>query len=513
MFANEAITAAAPSRGRPLAWPSFLALTALLLVGCNGSVPKRSTAPAPTRVETSPTLPAPPVPPALEWKDCGAPFQCGTLSVPLDYANPTGRAIKIAAIRRPANDTAARLGSVVTNPGGPGQSGVNMVRRGSQTFQSLFDRFDLVSFDPRGVGASTPAIRCVDGAALDRYFALDPTATAAADRQTLVDANRELARNCEQRNHDLLPFMGTENQARDMDQLRAAIGDDKLTYYGVSYGTFLGTTYARLFPGRVRALVLDGVVDPNLSNVDLVRETAKASEKGLSEFFADCAAHPECEFNNGGQPGSAFDKLFQRLGSEPLSVGSRRIGRGELLLVLGNSLGGRAYNTLARALAAADKGDGTRLLSLFDSAVGRHADGSYDNSTEANNAVLCVDRPSPTHAEELDRLATASAAEAPHFGAAYAYSLLPCEFWAVPATGRPEPARSEGSMLLVGATGDPITRYEWAQAVAAQLQGSALLTRDGAGHSSYRFSECIRRAVDTYLLEVKLPAPSTTCST
>ncbi|MHB8458454.1 MAG: alpha/beta hydrolase [Candidatus Limnocylindrales bacterium] len=455
----------------------------------------------------------------MRWSDCGNGFECGTVVVPRDYADPGAGTILLALIRLPAIDPAHRIGSLVVNPGGPGASGVDFVRNDAASLfpDAIRERFDIVGFDPRGVARSTP-IRCVDN--LDHFLAADPNPDTPAELATLLDGERSFVAGCERRDGDLLPYVGTLNVARDVDRIRSAIGDPALTYVGFSYGTLIGSIYADLFPDRVRALVLDGAIDPTVDLAHLREGQAVAFEGALDRFLADCARRTTCAFHNGGRPGPAFDALMRRIDVRPLPAillrDSRPVGPTFAWdAVIGSLYAPQGWPLLAEALALAQQGDGSYLLALADPLNGRNPDGSYSNLVDANSAVTCLDFPGPRNAAAYEAEVPRFTALAPRLGALFAYNDVDCAFWPVPPARVPAPASGVGAppILVVGSTGDPATPYAWAVALAHQLVSGVLITRTGEGHTGYAFSACVRAAADTYLLSLRPPAPGTTCPT
>jgi pimeloyl-ACP methyl ester carboxylesterase len=454
----------------------------------------------------------------VKWTSCGAGFQCGSVTVPLDYAHPDAGTIDIALNRKPATDPANRIGSVLTNPGGPGASGIQFLQDEISSLTNLNRRFDLIGFDPRGIGQSAP-VRCLTGPEEDAYNALDSVLDDPQEKADLIQADKNFAAGCQQRSAKVLPFVDTASAAKDMDKIRIALGDAKLTYLGFSYGTFLGQTYAHLFPTNVRALALDGVVDPSLSANDLLFAQLVGFERNLKAFLADCNARksssPPCGYGASGDPAIKLNALMTRLDKTPIAVGDRELTRS--LAVTGVLLG--LYNqtfwpTLDIALSATDRGDGSLLLRLADFYLARKADGSYDNETDANFAVNCLDRPVPTDIAAYDQLGPTYAQASPFFGPAFQYSNLGCAFWPVKPTGHAGPLTADGAppILLIGGTDDPATPYAWAQAVNRTLAGSVLLTRVGNGHTSYDASACAHDAIDAYLINLTMPAAGTVCS-
>ncbi|OLC66301.1 MAG: hypothetical protein AUH69_07420 [Actinobacteria bacterium 13_1_40CM_4_65_12] len=491
-----------------------VAIAAILLVSActrnGGAQAKPSPTPTPSVVMPTPGL--------VAWTDCGSGFQCGTVEVPLDYRRPENGSIGIAINRKAATEPASRIGSLLINPGGPGGSGVTWVRESAPGLKTLNRRFDLVGFDPRGVGLSSP-VRCLDGPQEDAYNALDPVLDDPQEKAAAIQTDKDFALGCQQRSATILPYVDTVSAARDMDLIRAAVGDPKLSYLGLSYGTYLGQMYAHLFPTHVRALALDGVVDPTLSANDIVLAQAAAFERNLQAFLADCAARKAasspCQYAQSGDPATKLNSLITRLDASPMAVGSRLLTRGLAVIGVAYPLYDQnLWRYLDQALAQADQGRGAILLALSDLYLERNADGTYKNATDANYAINCLDHPAPTDIAAYDRLGPAFAAASPLFGPAFQYSNLPCAYWPVRPTGHPGPLTADGAppLLLVGGTNDPATPYAWAMSVHQQIAGSILLTRNGNGHVSYFVSNCIQLIENAYLFNLTLPAEGTTCS-
>jgi pimeloyl-ACP methyl ester carboxylesterase len=482
-----------------------LVLVAFLTAACAPqSNPATKTSPT-----SSPTL--------LTWSDCQGGFQCTTVQAPLDYAHPGAGTIGIAISRKPATDTANRIGSVLVNPGGPGASGIDYLRGEAGSMKNLNARFDLIGFDPRGIGKSDP-IRCVDGTQMDAFQALDPVLDDPQEKQAGIQTDKSFAAGCLQRSAQALPFVDTVSAAKDMDVIRAALGDQKLTYLGFSYGTFLGENYAHIFPTRVRALALDGVIDPSLSADDLLYAQLVGFEQNLQAFLADCRARKTaatpCAYAQSGDPGTKLVALMHRLDDSPLQVGNRQLTRGLAMTgVLFTLYDQSFWPYLDKGLTMADRNNGALLLLLADTYNSRNADGTYSNETESNVAVNCLDRSVPTDLAHYDALGPKYASASPLFGPAFQYSNLLCAYWPVKATGIPGPLAAPGAppILVVGGTDDPATPYAWAQAVNQQLSGSVLLTRQGNGHTSYNSSPCAQQLIDAYLIDLSLPAVGTVC--
>lgn len=448
------------------------------------------------------------------WQLCGGGFLCRRLQVPLDYTNPAGRQISLAVQRKPATDTRHRIGSVLMNPGGPGESGIQFLQNSADTFAHLNQRFDLVSWDPRGVGESTP-FTCLDGPHLDAYLAIDSVLDDPQEKAAYIQANKDFADGCARRSGDLLPFMDSETMARDMDSVREALGDSKLTYLGFSYGTFIGEWYAHLFPTRVRALSLDGVIDPTTnSGADPIGQV-EGFQSNLDAFFADCRSRSTCLYAKSGDPRQKLMAAVARLDKTPLAVGNRQLTRSLALYgVLGALYDQGTWSDLDQALTALDLRDGHKLLDLADYENERNPDGSYANIMNgANLATNCLDSAVPADISEYDKLGPELAKASPLFGPWSQYSGLQCAYWPVGPKNVNVPLTISDAppILLVGGTNDPATPYADAVAASKEISGSVLLTREGNGHTSYFDSRCIQDAEDAYLIDLTLPAAGTVC--
>jgi pimeloyl-ACP methyl ester carboxylesterase len=486
--------------------------TILVLSACTSGAPQQG------KARSGPTPSPTPAAGTVAWTDCGGGFQCRVVTVPLDYAHPAAGTIDIALNRKPATDQANRIGSLLINPGGPGASGVDWVRDSAPALSILNRRFDLIGFDPRGVSRSSP-VQCLDRTTQDAYNALDGVLDDPVEKQATIQADKDYVAACAQRSAKILPFLDTESAARDMDLIRAALGDAKLTYLGFSYGTYLGQMYAHLFPTHVRALSLDAVVDPAISLNDLDLAQVVGFEQNLRTFLADCtarkAASPPCEWAQSGDPYAKLLALMQRLDTSPMQVGNRLLTRGLAMTgVLWRVYYQPTWPLLEAELAQIDRGNGALLLASADDYNGRNADGSYTNELDANNSVNCLDHPVPTDIAAYDSLGPAFASASQFFGPWSQYSALTCAYWPVKPTQTIGPLRADGAppILLVGGTNDPATPYAWAQGVHEQLVGSVLLTRRGNGHGSYGESLCATQAENAYLINLTLPAPGTVCT-
>lgn len=451
----------------------------------------------------------------IAWTPC-AKVECGSISVPLDYAEPTGPHIKLALARIPASGTSK--GVLLTNPGGPGGSGIELLRDATDVFPAAIrSSFDVISWDPRGVGQSAP-VACIDD--LDAFYAVNRHVQTAAEVAQNVAATKTFVNGCKQNSARILPYVSTDASARDMDAIRAAIGVPQITYVGFSYGTFLGALYANLFPKHVRAIVLDGAIDPALSYADTTLDQAESFDADLDAFFAFCRTDKSCAFAHGNDPAAAYDDLFRTIAQEsiPGTVDGepRTLGPGEFDLGVASALysGADGYPALAAALAQAGSGRGDKLLALSDAYTGRMTGGKYTNETDAFYAIGCIDAPAPMTVAAVQALAARVAAVAPRLGVSTVWLGLPCTFWPVAPQGKVGPIHAPGAppIVVVGTLHDPATPYAWAQSLASQLESGRLLTAAGASHTSYgRGNACVDGTVNRYLLDLTVPSPGATC--
>jgi pimeloyl-ACP methyl ester carboxylesterase len=437
--------------------------------------------------------------------------------VPLDYDHPdNGETTKVALIRVRANDPKRRIGSILMNFGGPGAPGVEAVSEiAGELPAELRARFDIVGFDPRGTGDTLP-VKCEDN--LDGVFHLDYSPDTPTERGQLDSGLQQLAQSCAQRSGEVLPFVSSESTVRDMDRIRGAVGDKKLTYVGYSYGTYLGTLYAKLFPKKVRALVFDGPVDPNLSRFELVLDQAKGFENGLSGFFDRCSQDRRCAFYNEGDPGGAFDELAAQIDATPIPAGEgRTLGPGEFDYGVLQPLysGSESDGELAQALRAAQRGDGAPLLELSDQYTGRRSDGSYDSSQPAYWAIGCLDGPSGGGPDAYQAAEPQLQTAAPRTGVANLNDTLVCAYWPVPPVERRTPTRVNGTppILVIGTTNDPATPLKWAHALTKDLSSGVLLVAEGTQHTSFlfAFNDCVDTKTVKYLVALDPPRNGTTC--
>jgi pimeloyl-ACP methyl ester carboxylesterase len=506
-----------------MSWPraSVIGVLLLALLACDGggdgearptttSRPRPSTTTGPTSTTTEP----PPDPGPIHWSACGGGDQCATLPVPVDYSHPRNATLPIALRRRPAADPAQRIGSLVINPGGPGEAGTQLLGRDLSVLgPSVRQRFDVVEMDPRGVGNSG-GFRCNGDGSSDSGAGtgekVDPVPTTPDAKAALVAADRGYADACAQGAGVLLGYIGTTDVARDLEQLRKALGEPQLTFLGMSYGTLVGATYADLFPTHVRALVLDGVIDPSLPSFELWMAQAAGFQQQLDAFFESCGSG--CAWQPGIALPDALDRLIQRLRT-PLPAGSGAVvGVSELYTALFSRLTSRSrWPSLASALGAAERGDGGPILSLTRSYLG-DAPGSTINP-DASSAINCLDHPVDTNVDAYDALAAQAATRARHFGPYFAWAGLMCATWRANPTRTPHPVVAPGSppVLVIGTTNDAATPFAWAQNVASTLSQGVLLTRDATGHVAILGSGCARGVVERYIVDLTPPAPGTVC--
>ena len=486
---------------------------------------------------------APPAP-RVSWSSCyrefGFPFECATVQVPLDYSDPGRATISIAMVRLPASDPANKIGSLFFNPGGPGGSGVEFVLFAGPFMYTdeVRQRFDLVGFDPRGIARST-ALRCFGNPRQwEPYFTPFSFPITLEEADEWEAADRYLDEACAQRGGKIMDYMSTANVARDMDLLRQAVGDEGLTYAGYSYGSFLGVTYASLFPDRVRSVVVDGVLDPVAWTTGQAGEgdtvpfsTRLRSDKGamdtLNEFFRLCDENPAtCAFSGGAA--DRFAALAEGLRAAPIQI---QFPDGSFFFfsyqdLIGNSLGAMydSFSWPDFALFLADIESlappsqlGMRLYAFWEDLgfVNKRGFPHYPNFIEGFPAVACGDSDNPDNYAAWWDNAQQAEADFGYFGPLWTYASSICAAWPGGQNGRytgPFTVDTANPVLVVGNYYDPATRYEGAQIVDSLLPNSRLLSLDGWGHVSIFLSQCVDQAVSQYLLDGTLPPEGTVCS-
>jgi len=496
-------------------------LTAALLGGCGGSSPSadRSSA-APTSADPQVTIAPEPAlakfySQQLTWSSCRSGDKCSWLTVPLDYRHPGDATIKLAVLKVPAADEGERIGSLVVNPGGPGGSGIDYAAEAEEAFRApLRDHFDIVGFDPRGVGKSEP-VDCLSDAQLDAYVAEDQSPTTPAEVKTYARWNRTIADGCAK--SPIGAHISTVDAARDIDVLRAALGESQLDYFGASYGTKLGTTYADLFPTRVGRFVLDGAVDPTLDNKQLGIQQAAGFQTALRSYVQNCVDGSQCFLGSTVQAGLAKIKGFlDHVETHPLPTsGSRMLEPGNAFYGVAVTLYNRDYWTyLTQALQAAFKGDGSVLLELSDAYTSRAQKGYSDNSMEALYDIDCLDDPSSISTSEVSSVLPAFEKASPTFGDTFAWGLTSCSDFTEKADEPAPPIGAPGAnpIVVIGTTRDPATPLQWAEHLAKLLKSGVLVTRDGDGHTGYNSgNSCVDDAVEDYLVKGIVPKNGLSC--
>lgn len=492
---------------------------AMLLAGC--TLPGQEGALPEDLRTAAPEESLPPVDPALErftgqeleWEDCEG-GQCATLDVPLDHDRPAGETVSLAVFRAPAKDADRRIGSLLVNPGGPGSSAVEYARAADQVVgTAVREGYDVVGLDPRGVGSSEP-VDCLDDAGMDAFIGGVEDPDSAAGRKRGQRQVAAFVEGCERDIGKGLAEVTTETAARDLEILRAVLGDSQLHYLGKSYGTTLGATYAELFPERVGAMVLDGVLPTDLDAVEMGVGQAEGFERATNAFLGWCVEEGDCPL--GGDREAAVDglkELLEEAETDPLPVR----GHGAVTeLTVGWATYGVAsgmysetsWPALRAALRQARDGDGSGLMGLAGQYADRHPDGGYaSNLMEAFTVYTCNDRPAGAGGRSRAEVEAAYDEAAPLWGELMRGEGSVCEDWPV-TPDEPFTARAEGSapILVVGTTRDPATPYEWAEEVAGELENGRLLRFDGDGHTAYRRGNaCVDRAVDAYLLSGTVP--------
>jgi pimeloyl-ACP methyl ester carboxylesterase len=479
---------------------------------------------APTAAAAPPDSAGGPAVPRLRWAPCGDGLECATARVPLDYDRPSGATITLALIRLPASDPGRRIGSIFLNPGGPGNSGVDAVRQGGRSLFSaeVRARFDLVGLDPRGIGASTP-LRCFDSQ--EQALAVLPPfrfPVTAAEERSWVAADRAFARACARRGGPILDHMATADVARDLDLLRQAVGDRQLSYVGLSYGAYLGATYANLFPAKVRALVLDGVPDPvawatgrgdQAATQPLFNRVAAAegASATLGEFFRLCdQGGPTCAFSK-GDPRRRYQALARRLLASPVQTPDGPAGYADVVYETQRALEDPAlWPGLAERLQQLDR------LAKTSAAATRVETPlpNYPNLLESLPGVACSDSDNPDQVDAWRQAADTADRTAPYFGRYWTWFSSICQPWPGRDHDRytgPWTAQTANPVLLVGNRFDPATPYRGAVTLARLLPRSRLLTLDGWGHTAEGKSSCIDAHTARYLLTTQTPQPGAVC--
>ncbi|MGD6743451.1 alpha/beta hydrolase [Streptomyces sp. BH106] len=519
---------------RAIALAAVVGLTVGTVAGCSGSgeradggraKPPSASASQPADVAPggdSPAFPSSLTDQHLDWGRCrahagspapGSDWQCATLKAPLDYAEPTGPTIDLALIRAKAwGEQGKRIGSLLFNFGGPGVSGLDLLPALAPEYAKLRERYDLVGFDPRGVSASR-GLRCRSDKETQAAESLDLTPDTKAEETAYLRDAVAFGKGCGKQAGALLAHVSTTEAARDMDLMRQALGDKKLHYMGVSYGTELGGIYAQLFPGKVGRLTLDAVVDPSVGRVGQAENQARGFQRALDNYFRSRGKDPQ-------EGAREIAALLKKLDAKPLPTPSGR-ELNEALATTGIAVtlySETSWTALTRGLRDAERGDGTTLLALADAYNKRDASGRYDTTSHSQRAISCLDdKARPTMRETKERLAKFREMS-PVFGPYMGWDTgVWCHDWPVPGQWDDPDVSAPGAapILVVGNTGDPATLYEGARRMADELgKGVGIeLTWKGEGHGAYGSgSACVDSAVDAYLLEGRIPRDGKVCS-
>ena len=511
---DEATGEPAPSVFPVLRKTLIASLLLVSLTGCSSASSSDSTLNEAKPVETSNK---PLVTGSIDWKPCNGDslgeVLCATFTVPYDYEKPEVGQFSLHLKMNPAREPSKRIGSMLVNPGGPGFGGSFLADNAESYFGGdLVDAFDIIGWDPRGTGESTPFVDCIDN--LDKYFATDPTPQNAAEKTALIDATRLFSEACEKKSGDILPYISTNNTARDMDAIRAALGEEKITYFGFSYGSELGATWATMFPTTVRAIVLDGATDPEADYMQSGLDQAKGFEAQFATFLKECSAEKTCAFHNKGDAEGAYDKLIAELDARPLVVSKDRtvVNQSVAFTAIAEAMYSSAmWTELEVALAAAQKGKGAGLLSLYDQYYQRSGDGTYGNELEAFYSIQCLDDPGPQTVEETDAYTPKFIAAAPRlaFGFATGYG---CIFWkAKPDLRIKITGKGAGPIIVIGTTGDAATPLASSRKMTAALEDGRLIVVTANRHTGYGENTCVTDAVNKYLITTKVTFEEKAC--
>lgn len=509
-------------RVRTLLIASSLALT-VMLSGCVSLFMPREPAPTSTPTGESVSVDLEPFySQVLQWTKCEKTFQCATVNAPMDWNNPSGDTIRLALIRAAASSTP--MGSLLVNPGGPGGSGYEFVRDSlsSAVDAKLRSNYDIVGFDPRGVNQSS-AVSCYDDPSEMDSFLFDiPEVAGEVGSNAWLDAQdaigEKFGQACLKHTGELLGFVDTISAARDLDLMRAVLGDTKLNYLGYSYGTFLGATYADLFPEKTGRLVFDGALDPATTDFDVTKTQTMGFESAARAYVADCMTGTTCPFRGTVDDGMAkIRSLLDRLDESPLRASDGRLlGSSSMFTAIILPLYSQStWPYLTDVFTDVFMGHADYAFQIADAYYARNADGTYeDNSTEAFLAINCLDYMSTSTRESLRAEAADLAQAAPTFGPQMSWGGTSCDSWPFASTRVREPISAKGSapILVVGTTNDPATPYQWAKNLAAQLENGHLVTYNGEGHTAYNKSNsCVDDAVDNFFLNGVVPESDPNC--
>jgi pimeloyl-ACP methyl ester carboxylesterase len=445
----------------------------------------------------------------LQWKSCYENYQCTDLLVPIDYTELKTGTFNISVLKYPTTG-AKKLGSLIVNPGGPGGSGVDYAYVAEYLFNpAILEAYDIVGFDPRGVGRSEPII-CFSDKELDANYASDSKPDNEQEFARTLIESKKFIQQCEEKNKHLTSF-STANAARDMDILRQAVGDKQLNYMGKSYGTFLGTLYAQFFPDKVGRMVLDGAVDPSISNFQQGLSQAVGFDKAFAAFVTDCGKRSDCPLPKDNKAAiGEMNKILSQLADKP----NERLSDSLALLGTASALYDSAtgWPKLRTAIKAVKQGKAGKFLELADSYTGRTEDGYTTNEFDSGAIIDCLDFADNRSVKEMKVDAQVFAKQAPLFGPYLAYGGLVCKYFQTPNATEVLPIKSANPIVIIGTTGDPATPYEWAQGLHQILTNSVLISLTGDGHTGQgQGNKCVDGQVDDFYLENKTPI-RTTCS-
>ena len=441
----------------------------------------------------------------INWQNCRQDFKCATLAVPIDYKNLATGTFEIALLKYEAR-TSEKLGSLIVNPGGPGGSGVDYAYAAEYIFSpAILDRYDIVGFDPRGVSRSAP-IRCLTDKELDANNNSDSKPDNEKEFKRILNDTKKYVEKCKAKNKYLNSY-GTANVARDMDVLREALGDKQLNYMGKSYGTYLGTLYAHFFPEKVGRVVLDGAVDPTISNFEQSLTQAVGFDHAFSSFAKDCSTKANCPLPADEVAAIAeMQKLFDVAAKKPLPTKGSKRTLSETMMVLGTASAmydsATGWPKLRKAIAQAQEGFGDKFLELADEYTGRQSDGTYPNNEFDSGAVIdCLDVDEPRSISQIQSDANAFAEQSPLFGPYLAYGGLTCKYFGQSQEVAISPTQTTNPIVIIGTTGDPATPYEWAQGLNKLLTNSVLVSLTGEGHTGQgQGNTCIDDQIDDFYL-------------
>jgi len=489
---------------------------------------KTSPAPAPHSSSSgSGSVPVTPLGKPINWVSCpdlaksytgrdvpGFTFDCGRVAVPQDWKNPgNGKTFDIAVARARAANQSNRIGSLLMNPGGPGGSGLELLAGiAGQMPSDVTRRFDLVGFDPRGVGHSSP-VKCLSAKDEDAVFAADPDPKTQAEFDQVVAINKKIGTDCGQKYGDQLALFSTEQSARDIDALRQGVGDAKTNYLGFSYGTLLGATYAQLFPNNIRAMVLDGAIDPKQGYIAGAESQASGFQHAFNNFAAWCKQNKStCPIAN--DPQGEVLKAMEDARTNPITDSSGRTATaGMIMVAVSSAMYTQQYwAPLAQTFGLLKQGDPRGVFILADAYTERQSDGTYNNLFDVFDTVSCADAQNLPSLTEIRQLQSEWRKKYPLFGAGMATGMISCVVW--PNQHDPYPTgKAVGAppIVVVGTTGDPATPYAQTAKLASMLGVGEVLTWKGEGHTAYPQTKCISNAVDGYLIDLKTPPPNTVC--